>query len=95
VGTNLFLQIILLPILLLVALPKKIEPSTGNIHTTLNQYSAATGRFSSSNPNLQQIPSKGESKKLRRLFGKAPGNILKSTDFTQQEPCILTHMLSR
>jgi len=76
----------------LVALPKQIEPSTGKIHTTLNQYGAATGRFSSSNPNLQQIPSKGESKELRRLFGAAPGNILMSSDFSQQEPRILAHM---
>ena len=52
----------------LVALPKRIEPSTGKIHTSLNQYGAATGRFSSSNPNLQQIPSRGEAKELRRIF---------------------------
>ena len=76
----------------LVALPKQIEPSTGKIHTTLNQYGAATGRFSSSNPNLQQIPSKGEAKELRRLFGAAPGNILMSSDFSQQEPRTLCHM---
>lgn len=56
----------------LVALPKRIEPSTGKIHTSLNQYGAATGRFSSSNPNLQQIPSRGEAKELRRIFGASP-----------------------
>lgn len=42
--------------------------------------------------NLQQIPSKGEAKELRRLFGAAPGNILMSSDFSQQEPRILAHM---
>ena len=76
----------------LVALPKQIEPTDGKIHTTLNQYGAATGRFSSSNPNLQQIPSKGEQKEIRRLFGAAPGNILMSSDFSQQEPRCLAHM---
>lgn len=67
----------------LVALPKRIEPSTGKIHTSLNQYGAATGRFSSSNPNLQQIPSRGDAKELRRIFGASKGCILMSSDFSQ------------
>lgn len=67
----------------LVALPKQIEPTTGKIHTSLNQYGAATGRFSSSSPNLQQIPSRGEGKEIRRIFGASPGNILMSSDFSQ------------
>lgn len=79
----------------LVALPKQIEPTTGKIHTSLNQYGAATGRFSSSNPNLQQIPSRGEAKEIRRLFGAGKGNILLSSDFSQQEPRILAHMCRR
>lgn len=76
----------------LVALPKRIEPSTGKIHTSLNQYGAATGRFSSSDPNLQQIPSRGEAKELRRLFGATKGYIMLSSDFSQQEPRVLAHM---
>ena len=70
----------------LVALPKRIEPYDNKIHTSLNQYGAATGRFSSSNPNLQQIPSRGDAKELRRIFGASKGNILMSSDFSQQEP---------
>ena len=45
-------------------------------------------RFSSSGPNLQQIPSRGEAKELRRIFGASKGNILMSSDFSQQEPCL-------
>ena len=70
----------------LIALPRRVEPSTGKIHTSLNQYGAATGRFSSSDPNLQQIPSRGEAKEIRRIFSAAPGNVLMSSDFSQQEP---------
>ena len=44
------------------------------------------GRFASSGPNLQQIPSRGEGKEIRRLFGASPGYILMSSDFSQQEP---------
>ena len=76
----------------LVALPKNIEPSTGKIHTSLNQYGAATGRFSSNSPNLQQVPSRGEGKEIRRLFRAGPGNVLLSSDFSQQEPRVLAHM---
>lgn len=74
----------------LVALPKNVEQSTGKIHTMLNQYGADTGRFSSSNPNLQQIPSH-EGKEIRRLFGATPGYIMMSSDFSQQEPRCLAH----
>ena len=70
----------------LVSLPKKIEPKDGKIHTVLNQYGASTGRFSSSSPNLQQIPSRGESSEIRQIFGASKGNILLSSDFSQQEP---------
>lgn len=76
----------------LVALPKRIDPYDNKIHTNLNQYGAATGRFSSSNPNLQQIPSRGESKELRRIFGATPGYILMSSDFSQQEPRTLASL---
>lgn len=67
----------------LVALPKKVEPSDGKIHTTLNQIGAATGRFASSEPNLQQIPSRGEGKEIRRIFGATKGYIMMSSDFSQ------------
>lgn len=76
----------------LVALPKRIDPYDNKIHTSLNQYGAATGRFSSSSPNLQQIPSRGDAKELRRIFGASPGNILMSSDFSQQEPRILASL---
>lgn len=67
----------------LVALPKQIEPMDNKIHTSLNQFGAATGRFSSSSPNLQQIPSRGEGKEIRRIFSASKGNILLSSDFSQ------------
>lgn len=67
----------------LVALPKQIDPYDNKIHTNLNQYGAETGRFSSSSPNLQQIPSRGEGKEIRRIFGASKGNILMSSDFSQ------------
>ena len=70
----------------LVSLPKKISPYDGKIHTSLNQIGAETGRFSSNSPNLQQIPSKGDASELRRIFGAGKGNILLSSDFSQQEP---------
>lgn len=70
----------------LVSLPKRVEPSDGKIHTTLNQIGAETGRFSSSEPNLQQIPSRGDAKEIRRIFGATPGYIIMSSDFSQQEP---------
>lgn len=76
----------------LVALPKRISEWDGKIHTSLNQYGAATGRFSSSDPNLQQIPSRGEGKELRRLFGASKGCILMSSDFSQQEPRALASL---
>lgn len=74
----------------LVSLPKKVSSFDGKIHTSLNQVGAETGRFSSSNPNLQQIPSRGEAKELRRIFGASKGNILLSSDFSQFNygPCI-------
>ena len=76
----------------LVALPKKLEPFDNKIHTSLNQYGAATGRFSSSEPNLQQIPSRGDAKELRRIFGASKGYILMSSDFSQQEPRCLASL---
>ena len=76
----------------LVSLPKRVEPSDGKIHTTLNQIGAETGRFSSSEPNLQQIPSRGDAKEIRRIFGATPGYIIMSSDFSQQEPRTLASL---
>ena len=76
----------------LISLPKNVSSYDNKIHTSLNQYGAATGRFSSSSPNLQQIPSRGEAKEIRRIFGAGKGNILLSSDFSQQEPRCLAHL---
>ena len=76
----------------LVSLPKKVNSFDGKIHTSLNQLGAETGRFSSNSPNLQQIPSRGEAKELRRIFGASKGNIMLSSDFSQQEPRTLASL---
>ena len=59
----------------------------GKVHCHFNQYGAATGRFSSSEPNLQQVPS--HNKEIRMLFKASPGCILVGSDYSQQEPRIL------
>ena len=68
------------------SLPEKVNVD-GRIHGHFNQYGAATGRFSSSEPNLQQIPS--HNKEIRMLFKASPGCILVGSDYSQQEPRIL------
>lgn len=70
------------------SLPNWVNPKTGRIHCHFNAYGAATGRFSSSEPNLQQIPSSNH--ELRLLFKAGDGNILISSDFSQQEPRVLS-----
>ena len=72
----------------ILSLPKEVNPKTGRIHCNFNQYGAATGRFSSSEPNLQQIPS--HEKSIRMLFRAAPGKVLIGSDFSQQEPRLLS-----
>lgn len=77
----------------IVSLPGFIEPTTGRIHTNLNQDGTETGRFSSSKPNLQQIPARNPiGKKIRQLFKASPGYVMMSSDFSQQEPRVLCHL---
>ena len=70
------------------SLPEEVNPKTGKIHCHFNQYGAATGRTSCSNPNLQQIPS--HEKSIRLLFTADPGYVLVGSDFSQQEPRLLS-----
>ena len=65
-------------------LPECINPNDGRIHCSFNQYGANTGRMSSSDPNLQNIPS--HNKDIRKMFIASPGYVLMSSDFSQQEP---------
>ncbi|HRP68339.1 MAG TPA: DNA polymerase I [Turneriella sp.] len=74
------------------ALPKYVSKSTGRVHTSLSQVTAATGRLSSLDPNLQNIPIKGdEGAKLRTAFIAAKGKKLLSLDYSQIELRILAH----
>ncbi len=75
------------------ALPQLINPETGHIHTSFNQTVAATGRLSSSNPNLQNIPVRdAEGKEVRRAFIPEPGQEFFSADYSQIELRIMAHL---
>ncbi len=75
------------------ALPALIDPTTGRVHTTFNQAGAATGRLSSSNPNLQNIPIRSEvGREIRATFVPRPGWKLIVADYSQIELRLLAHM---
>ncbi|MET0792253.1 MAG: DNA polymerase I [Polyangiaceae bacterium] len=75
------------------ALPQLLNPSTGRIHTSWEQAVAATGRLSSTDPNLQNIPIRTElGRKIRQAFVPPPGYVLVSADYSQIELRVLAHL---
>ena len=75
------------------ALPELVHPRTGRVHTTYNQTVTATGRLSSSNPNLQNIPIRTlEGKRIRQAFIAPPGWEIVSADYSQIELRVLAHL---
>ena len=74
-------------------LPSLINPHTGHIHTSFNQCVTATGRLSSSDPNLQNIPVRGEDgKEIRKAFVPEPGCLFFSADYSQIELRVMAHL---
>ena len=75
------------------ALPALIDPGDGRLHTTFSQVTATTGRLSSTNPNLQNIPIRTPlGREIRACFVAEPGNVLVSADYSQVELRVLAHV---
>ena len=75
------------------ALPAAVDPRDGRVHTTYNPVGAATGRLSSSNPNLQNIPIRTEQgRAIRRAFVAPPGTVLVGADYSQIELRLMAHL---
>ncbi|KXX63961.1 DNA polymerase I [Marichromatium gracile] len=74
-------------------LPQLVDPDSGRLHTSYHQAVAATGRLSSSDPNLQNIPIRTEEgRRIRRAFVAEPGNLLIAADYSQIELRIMAHL---
>ena len=71
-------------------LPECVNPDDGRVHCSFHQYGARTGRFASSDPNLQNIPSRNHD--IRKMFKATDGYVLMSSDYSQQEPKVMTQM---
>ena len=75
------------------ALPLQVDANTGRVHTSYSQIGAVTGRLSSNNPNLQNIPIRTETgRRVRNGFIADKGNVLLSVDYSQIELRIVAHM---
>ena len=75
------------------ALPRLVDPESGRIHTSYNQMVAATGRLSSSNPNLQNIPIRTDSgRQIRRAFIPEDGFEMLAADYSQVELRVMAHL---
>jgi len=74
-------------------LPKMVNPTTGRVHTNYGQAIAVTGRLSSNDPNLQNIPVRtAEGRRIREAFIASPGNVIVSADYSQIELRIMAHL---
>jgi DNA polymerase I len=74
-------------------LPRMVNPSTGRVHTNYGQAIAVTGRLSSNDPNLQNIPVRtAEGRRIREAFIASPGNVIVSADYSQIELRIMAHL---
>ncbi len=74
-------------------LPKMVNPATGRVHTNYGQAIAVTGRLSSNEPNLQNIPVRTtEGRRIREAFVPSPGNVIVSADYSQIELRIMAHL---
>ncbi len=74
-------------------LPRMVNPATGRVHTSFGQATAVTGRLSSSEPNLQNIPVRtAEGRRIREAFVAPPGHVLVSADYSQIELRIMAHV---